>query len=161
MSYRHGDRKVEPSRREAGRLDVIRWEPRPEGARFVLRLGDRIVEGHGARSDEGWEIWIDGESLHCPRVVSADEAEDGRPRLGPWRTPFACRLVDVLVRPGERVAAGAPLLRIESMKMEQVVAAPAPCMVSSVEGHAGESLPRGKVILTLAPLPGDDDEKRS
>ena len=46
--------------------------------------------------------------------------------------PFAGTVLRIAVAPGDRVAAGAELLVLESMKMEHVVEAPAPGTVVSV-----------------------------
>ena len=60
----------------------------------------------------------------------------------------------VHVQPGQRVAAGAPLYRVESMKMEQVVTAPEEAVVIEVRGKPGQTLARGDVIVVLAPVAG-------
>lgn len=161
MRYALGKTSVESARSAIDELDLVFWEERPEGARFALRHEGRILEGHGARTEEGWQLWIDGELMRCRRSELRDEEGKRDSGLGPWRSPFACRLLEVYVKAGDRVKAGSPLLRMESMKMEQVVQASGRALVESVNARTGESIARGTVVLTLSPDPEDGDEERS
>ena len=63
--------------------------------------------------------------------------------------PFAGTVVRVDVAPGDRVAAGAVLLLIESMKMEHVVEAAAPGTVARVAVSAGDAVQSGDVLLSI------------
>ena len=63
--------------------------------------------------------------------------------------PFAGTVVRVAVAPGDRVAAGAVLLLIESMKMEHVVEAAAPGTVATVAVSAGDAVQQGDVLLSI------------
>jgi acetyl-CoA carboxylase carboxyltransferase component len=63
--------------------------------------------------------------------------------------PFAGVVVNVLVSPGTLVHAGQDLLIIESMKMEQVVTAPASGLVESLDTHAGAIVAADQVLLTI------------
>ena len=57
--------------------------------------------------------------------------------------PFAGTVLRVAVAPGDRVAAGAVLLVLESMKMEHVVEAAAPGTVATVAVSAGDAVQQG------------------
>ena len=55
----------------------------------------------------------------------------------------------VLVHPGDRVAAGEPLVRLEAMKMELVVAAPRAGRVATIDCREGEIVQPGRPLFTL------------
>jgi 3-methylcrotonyl-CoA carboxylase alpha subunit len=78
----------------------------------------------------------------------AGHAEDG------VRAPTAAVVVAVHVRPGERVAAGQPLVALEAMKIEQALAAPRPGRVRAVRCAVGDSVAAGAVLVELE---GPDD----
>ena len=61
----------------------------------------------------------------------------------------------VEVAAGDAVAAGAPLVVLESMKMYQTLSAPAPARVSAVHCAAGDAVALGQALVTLE-APGDD-----
>jgi propionyl-CoA carboxylase alpha chain len=56
-------------------------------------------------------------------------------------------LVDVAVKPGQKVLAGEKLAVIEAMKMENILVASQDCTVAQVKAAKGESLSVDQVIL--------------
>jgi geranyl-CoA carboxylase alpha subunit len=53
------------------------------------------------------------------------------------------------VAAGAKVRAGAPLVTLEAMKMEHVMAAPADARVKAVHVVAGEQVAPGKLLIEL------------
>ena len=74
------------------------------------------------------------------------------------RAPFAGVVVSIAHRADERVAAGAPLVVIEAMKMEHEVLADAGGVVRSVEVAAGEAVEEGQTLMTMS---ANGDETRA
>ncbi|HVZ75334.1 MAG TPA: biotin/lipoyl-containing protein [Polyangia bacterium] len=69
------------------------------------------------------------------------------------KSPMPGRIVKVLVKPGARVAAGAPVVVVEAMKMENELRAPRAGVVGSVDLRAveGASVEAGQDLVTLTP----------
>jgi len=65
------------------------------------------------------------------------------------RSPLAGTVVSVDAGPGDAVAAGTPLVVLESMKMEHVVAAEAAGVVSAVRTEVGATVAPGDVLVTV------------
>jgi acetyl-CoA carboxylase carboxyltransferase component len=65
------------------------------------------------------------------------------------RSPLAGTVVSVDAGPGDAVAAGTPLVVLESMKMEHVVAAEATGVVSAVRTEVGATVAPGDVLVTV------------
>jgi biotin carboxyl carrier protein len=63
---------------------------------------------------------------------------------------FGGTVLRLAVNPGERVAAGADLLVIESMKMEHVIEAPEAGSVHSFSVAVGDAVQSGDVLLHFA-----------
>jgi len=61
--------------------------------------------------------------------------------------PMPGKIVQMLVKPGEKVARGQPLAVLEAMKMEHTLAAPTDAVVASVEVSQGDQLGEGAVVL--------------
>ena len=59
-------------------------------------------------------------------------------------------VVEILVAPGEEVEAGAPLLILEAMKMQNEIAAPSGGVVKSVHVTPGQAVGSGERLVTLA-----------
>jgi acetyl-CoA carboxylase carboxyltransferase component/biotin carboxylase len=68
--------------------------------------------------------------------------------------PMAGRLVQINVSAGERVAAGAPMVVIESMKMEHVLHAPQAACIGQWCVQSGDVLHEGQVLAVFEPIEG-------
>ena len=76
--------------------------------------------------------------------------------------PMPATVAAVLVQPGAVVAAGDTLVRLEAMKMELAIRAPAAGRVTAVDCRAGELVQPGRPLVTLEPrpaTPGSDEAR--
>ncbi len=78
---------------------------------------------------------------------SADAAGVATDRIA---TPMPGKIVQVLVKPGERVAKGQPLAVLEAMKMEHTLSAPADSLVEAVPVAVGDQVSDGTVVVRFA-----------
>ncbi|MBB1093321.1 acetyl-CoA carboxylase biotin carboxylase subunit [Rhodopseudomonas palustris] len=67
---------------------------------------------------------------------------------GKLRAALNGRVVAVLVKPGERVAAGQPVLTLEAMKMEHVHLAPASGIIA-IDVAEGEQVTTGRIVAEI------------
>ena len=70
--------------------------------------------------------------------AGAEEAHGGH-----LMAPMSGTVVAVMVKPGDRVDKGAPLMILEAMKMEHTIAAPAAGVVTAVNFRAGDRVKEG------------------
>jgi geranyl-CoA carboxylase alpha subunit len=120
--------------------DVIRFRSNglTESARF-LRDGDRLHILH-----RGIPLSVSDLTLAAPAVAAAATGGDGKVRAA-----MSGRVVAVLVKHGERVAAGQPVMTLEAMKMEHVHTAPISGTISAIDVAEGEQLTTGKVVVEI------------
>ena len=109
-----------------------------ESAKF-LRDGDRLYVLH-----RGVTIAVRDLTLAAP-VSAAANGGDGKVRAA-----MNGRVVAVLVKPGEQVAAGQPVMTLEAMKMEHVHAAGVAGTVSAIGVAEGEQVTTGKIVVEIA-----------
>lgn len=62
-------------------------------------------------------------------------------------TPMPGKIVQILVKPGEKVKRGQPLATLEAMKMEHTLSAPGDAIIASIEASAGDQVTDGAVIV--------------
>jgi len=122
------------------------------GGRRVL--ADALLYPH--LDEEVLVIWTAGRSFEfrweVPRWTK--DAAVGS-TFGAIRTPMPGKLVKLLVADGEAVAAGQPLLVIESMKMETTLPSPCSGVVEGVGGlHVGAQIEEGQVLLRVVAAEG-------
>jgi acetyl/propionyl-CoA carboxylase alpha subunit/acetyl-CoA carboxylase carboxyltransferase component len=118
----------------------------------VTRLGDaeRRLRCFGRR----WRILsaVDGQQ-HLVEVDGVPHAIRREP-AGIIASPMPAIVVAIPVKPGDQVAAGDPIARIESMKVEMVVTAPAAGAVREVLTVANAQVDAGAPLVRVDP-PGD------
>jgi biotin carboxyl carrier protein len=113
------------------------------------------VAGHvGAE----WQLVADGgvrevavedeRTRHIRLLAGAGKAVAGHATL---KAPMPGLVLRVLVAVGDPVAAGAPLLALEAMKMENELKAAAPGVVTAVLVAPGQAVEKGQKLLELGP----------
>jgi geranyl-CoA carboxylase alpha subunit len=109
-----------------------------ESARF-LRDRDRLYILH-----RGVTLSVRDLTLAAPSAAAAATGGDGKVRAA-----MSGRVVAVLVKQGERVAAGQPVMTLEAMKMEHVHTAPIAGTISAIDVAEGEQLTTGKIVVEI------------
>ncbi|MGA7996348.1 MAG: acetyl/propionyl/methylcrotonyl-CoA carboxylase subunit alpha [Bradyrhizobium sp.] len=108
-----------------------------ESASF-LREGDRLYLLH-----RGVTTAIRDLTLAAPAAAAATGSD------GKVRAAMNGRVVAVLVKPGDRVAAGQPVMTLEAMKMEHVHAAPIAGVIAAIDVAEGEQVTTGKIVVEI------------
>jgi geranyl-CoA carboxylase alpha subunit len=109
-----------------------------ESSRF-LRDGDRLFVLH-----RGATISVRDLTLAAPSSAAAAGGD------GKVRAAMNGRVVAVLVKAGEQVAAGQPVMTLEAMKMEHVHTAGVAGTVSAIDVVEGEQITTGKIVVEIA-----------
>ena len=118
-----------------GRLAIA--TPREEFVASVVQLRD---ERHVFCNGGHWKL------LLVDRLAHAGEEEA---HGGHLRAPMSGTVVSVLVKSGEKVGKGAPLMILEAMKMEHTITAPAAGVVSAVNFRAGDRVKEGTDLVAI------------
>jgi geranyl-CoA carboxylase alpha subunit len=82
-------------------------------------------------------------------TLAAPKAAAGNGGDGKVRAAMNGRVVAVLVRKGERVAAGQPVMTLEAMKMEHVHSAGIAGIISAIDVVEGEQVTTGKIVVEI------------
>ncbi len=121
---------------------VFSCEGLEDRVRFV-RASDRLWLQHRGR-----DLVVDDRSYAAPPKAEA-AGGDGRVRAA-----LNGRVVAVLVRPGDRVESGQPLITVEAMKIEHVHSAPRAGAVAEVRVAAGAQVAAGEIVAVIDAPPG-------
>jgi geranyl-CoA carboxylase alpha subunit len=108
-----------------------------ESARF-LRDGDRLYILHRGVTLSARDL-----TLAPPESASAAGGD------GKVRAAMNGRVVALLVKAGDKVAAGQPVMTLEAMKMEHVHTAGVAGTVSSIDVAEGEQVTTGKIVIEI------------
>lgn len=115
-----------------------------------LEYEGRIRLVHVARVGQTVQVAVDGRvyvlTPETPGAAGSDAAVLAAPQIV---SPMPGKVTQVLVEEGDTVEAGAGLLILEAMKMENRIVAEAPAVVRKVHVAAGDMVEGGAVLLEL------------
>ena len=103
--------------------------------------GRWLITLHGERT--AVEV-VDERTRHIRSLAGSGPARTG---VGTLRAPMPGLVVRVQVEAGQQVVAGAPVVVLEAMKMENQLRAPAPGVVSAVLVGPGEAVEKGRALV--------------
>ncbi len=153
-----------------------------DGNTICARIGDREVTAEFAPSADGGGI-LSIEGRHYP-VFSARRKDSIFVAVGPASfefkpaeaasrsrarglaaaeitAPMPGKVLRVLVRDGDLVEAGQPMVVIEAMKMETTLAAESAALVKHVRVEEGQTVDHGAVLIELSPPPASSARESS
>lgn len=104
------------------------WEVSEGGERFTVEV-------------------LDQRAAHIRSLVGEGSRSQAQAML---RAPMPGLVVKVHVQPGQEVAAGAGLVALEAMKMENELRAKGPGVVAKVLVAPGETVEKGTILVTFA-----------
>ena len=134
VSHANGEIAASVSERD-GRLLIATTGT--EALATVVRRGD---ERHVFAHDGNWRL---------DRVDSMAHAGEEEAPGGHLRAPMSGLVVSVMVKPGDKVAKGAPLMILEAMKMEHTITAPSAGTVVAVRFGAGDRVKDGADLVDI------------
>jgi 3-methylcrotonyl-CoA carboxylase alpha subunit len=150
----------------------VEWEEGPGGA-FTLALAGQTLEGQGSLGPDGegvlrigsrvlpffavqvgteLHLWLEGEVYRFARPQAGRTGPHAPATLPPGGgipAPMPGQVLKVLVEPGGQVEAQAPLVLMESMKMQLTLPAPTAGTVAEVLCKPGQMVDLGDVLLRL------------
>jgi biotin carboxyl carrier protein len=111
---------------------------------LTMRSGGRGQWSLGVQGDR-WEAEVVDERTRHIRSLTAGGSGSRGP--APLRAPMPGLVLRVLVEPGQTIAAGAGLVVLEAMKMENELKAAAGGLVRTIRVRAGEPVEKGQLLV--------------
>lgn len=134
-------------------VDGTRYSVKEQVYTMKLLPGSVVVDGHrfpinSAQDGEQW--WVhtpDGTAVlkALPRLPVPQSSSSG----GSLKAPMPGNVVEILVEVGNQVSQGQALLKMEAMKMEQVISAPYDGEVGEIFFAVGEQAEAGAILLEV------------
>jgi biotin carboxyl carrier protein len=119
----------------------------------ILPTGRQLTGRAASHRDGRVEAWVGARRLHLDLADPLRDlaAESALPGGGSTevRAQIPGRVVEIRVAPGDVVAAGATLLVLEAMKMQNEIRAESPGVVTKVECSAGQTVETGAVLVRI------------
>lgn len=130
----------------------------PDGRRSVILPSGRQLTGRAAAGPDGRaEAWIGARRIDIeladPLLDLAAESAHAASGAAEIRAQIPGRVVEVRVAPGDHVAAGATLLVLEAMKMQNEIRADSAGLVARVDCSPGQAVETGAVLVRIESEP--------
>jgi pyruvate carboxylase subunit B len=149
-----GDRVTVDGQSHSASLGLIHGTPLRQllidGRPLTLSV-EAIGRGRWALTPKGerWEMEVLDERTRHIRSLAVG-GDRGRV-AGALKAPMPGLVVRIQVQPGQEVDAGAPLVVLEAMKMENELKAPGPAVIKAIRVTPGDAVEKGQVLLELDP----------
>jgi len=119
---------------------------------LLLTGGDRSALVHAAGGDGRCALHMDGRTLEYEVAGSGNQPRGGaRSGAEGLTAPMPGVVTQVVVREGDAVTVGQPLVIVEAMKMEHVVRASRAGVVRALRVRPGEQVESGAVVAEIGP----------
>jgi biotin carboxyl carrier protein len=158
-----GDRRVDVAVRRVGE----RFEVAVDGSSYAVEFSAVAPGLHAMLCADGrtfnvasrndgrnhWRISLGDREfrVHLRDPLEREVAGRGFAATGPQevRAPIPGKVVSIAVAPGDTIAAGAPLVVLEAMKMQNQICAEGAGIVESVAVTPGMTVDGGQLLVTL------------
>jgi len=155
---REGERLIVRSEGEALEL---RFDDQTRALRSVL-FDSREIDFAWTRKGDAYRIVLAGapyeitvRDLRSERIASMQSQASSGPRLSAEiRAPIPGLIRRVLVKEGDAVAKGQPLLTLDAMKMENEIGSPIDAKVGEVRARPGATVEKDELLLILVATTG-------
>ena len=133
-----------------GRTYALAGERLADGV-LLVRLDGRAYKARALCDAGDWHVFTPS---GYRRLALRDELHglDVDAGGGSLAAPMPGKIIAVMVKPGDTVEKGAPLVILEAMKMEHTIAAPAHGVVKEVHYAAGEQVLEGAELIAFEAL---------
>ena len=116
------------------------------GSIIIESLG-RTYRAYATKVGDAWWVSLDGKT-HIVRERSQDSTSSDTDEGG-LTAPMPGTVREILVKTGQRVREGQPMMILEAMKMEHQISAPEPGEVSFIYFKEGDRVDTGEILISI------------
>ena len=138
---------------------VFESEPMIDGdiSTYVVRSGDDIVRAHTRTLQlDTVDVWVEGvpfsisvqSALADSTTISSQRGREERIDTQ-IRAVMPGRVTNILVKDGDSIELGAPLMILEAMKMQNEITSPLPGRVKKIHVKEGETVKKDSIMIVL------------
>ena len=115
--------------------------------RIKVEMADGTIHfAHSAKVGDSWWVHISGHIFCLERIEPGATQEQGDASLS---APMPGKILQVLVKEGQKVEPGQPLMILEAMKMEHRIVASEEGIISSIFFSEGDQVQQGVPLLEM------------
>ena len=114
-----------------------------------INIGDRVVKSVITEGEKEKFVFVDGDVFKVRPVELTGKKKTKRKEEGDLNSPISGKVVNIKVKPGDKVKKGEVLMIIEAMKMEYIIRAPFKGKVKKVNFKEKDQIEIGQKTVDL------------
>lgn len=130
-----------------------------ENGRFLLKSGTKMYRIDNITTENKHVIFSINGTFLTAKVKDDQDLllerlgfkADLEASIGSLKAPMPGKILEILVKPGDSVSLGDPVLILEAMKMENELKAPADGVLESLHAAAGDNVEKNQLLLEITP----------
>ncbi len=107
-------------------------------------------------NNKEFTITINGHAFHIQLLDQYDQmvkslglSKVQATKINEIKAPMPGLILDILVKPGDTIEEGSPLLILEAMKMENVIKSQGDAIVKSINTNKGDAVEKGQILIEM------------
>lgn len=133
-----------------GKVYLVSVEMLNEGE-LLLQVDGKIYDVFIQSNRNSYVVFVKGSCLEVKKESSSRilGKSGDRSKKKDVTTTMPGRIIDVLVKEGDLVEEGQPVIILEAMKMQNAIKAPQPGKITRIKPRPGESVETGSFLFTV------------
>jgi biotin carboxyl carrier protein len=121
------------------------------GEEMLLKIGSRVYDVIVNQNSNSYNVCMKGKSIRVDKTSLFQTVRNsiGNTKKIDVKTSMPGRVVERLLREGDRVKENDPVLVLEAMKMQNEIKSPRKGRIRSIYPKAGDSVEAGAVLFTI------------
>jgi len=121
------------------------------GEEMLLKIGSRVYDVIVNQNSNSYNVCMKGKSIKVDKTSPFQTIRNsfGSTRRMDVKTSMPGRVVELLLREGDNVKEGSPVLVLEAMKMQNEIKSPRKGRIKSIYPKAGDSVEAGAVLFSV------------
>jgi len=121
------------------------------GEEMLLKIGSRVYDVIVNQNSNSYNVCMKGKSIKVDKASPFQTIRNsfGSTRRMDVKTSMPGRVVELLLREGDNVKEGSPVLVLEAMKMQNEIKSPRKGRIKSIYPKAGDSVEAGAVLFSV------------
>ena len=135
----------------AGDREIVADSQPLAGGGLLLTIGDKRFAVAGARRNSSILVAVGPRNFEFKQADPSARRRHGGLAALEITAPMPGKILKILVKQGDAVEPGQPLVVIEAMKMETTLSAESAAIVGQVRVEPGQMIDHGAVLIELRP----------
>ncbi len=118
---------------------------------FLMKIDGRVYDAIVTTNSNSYSVSLNGKDIHIAKKTALQllRGKNSVAKKKEVKTSMPGRIVKVMIKEGDEVEEGQPVMILEAMKMQNEIKAPQPGKVISIRPKEGESVETNSLLFVV------------